>query len=520
MQITNNYTNNYNVFQLKLPLEIETIIPNDDILYSFVDLIRKVNLNKYITQFSRRRNDGYNPTMMLEVILFAFTNQIYSLRKIEQACKTDTRFIYLTNGATPSHQAFSRFINSHLLNNIEDIFYDINHSIIDIEDINTDILYIDGTKFEANARKTSFVWKKAVLSFRSKLYLKISKTINSINLILSSNYSIQDSYSSEFVTILEKNLLDKIDKDGLELVYGKGKRKSELQRVYDDIVHYNKKLLEYNDKLVICGSRNSYSKVDNDATFMNMKYDYYNHTGVFKAGYNIQIGVSDEYIMCADVFQNPADTKTFIPFMEKYKNNYLKLPKYPVGDAGYGSYDNYCYCLKNNMELSLKYNYFNKVNYDKRFKKKLYHSINLKKLADGTRVCPMNHPFDIYVGYSKSRETIYPKVNQIFECSECFDCPSKPECTKSKNNRKVSINYKQDEMHALVDKLLTSEQGLELRKQRSIQTEGAFGVIKEDFKYDRIHRRNKESVKTEILLVCIGFNIKKYHNKKKRKKLS
>lgn len=42
--------------------------------------------------------------------------------------------------------------------------------------------------------------------------------------------------------------------------------------------------------------QNSCSKTDPDATFMHMKYDYYNHTNVFKPGYNVQIGVGDGFI--------------------------------------------------------------------------------------------------------------------------------------------------------------------------------------------------------------------------------
>ena len=60
--------------------------------------------------------------------------------------------------------------------------------------------------------------------------------------------------------------------------------------------------MRYEKSLNICGDRNSYSKTDHDATMMNMKYDYYNQTGVFKPGYNLQIGVSDEYIMHMDIF--------------------------------------------------------------------------------------------------------------------------------------------------------------------------------------------------------------------------
>lgn len=62
--------------------------------------------------------------------------------------------------------------------------------------------------------------------------------------------------------------------------------------------------------------KNSCSKTDPNATFMHMKYDYYNHTNVFKPGYNIQIGVSDGIIRNIYVSSDGNDLKAYIPFME------------------------------------------------------------------------------------------------------------------------------------------------------------------------------------------------------------
>ncbi|WP_341462172.1 transposase, partial [Thomasclavelia cocleata] len=75
----------------------------------------------------------------------------------------------------------------------------------------------------------------------------------------------------------------------------------------------------------------------------------------------------------------------------------------------------------------------------------------------------------------------------------------------------VSRNAVLDEFYAVVDENLSSEFGKELKKQRSIQAEGAFGVIKEDMKFTRFTRRGIEKVKMEYLLVCTGYNLKKYH---------
>ena len=46
-----------------------------------------------------------------------------------------------------------------------------------------------------------------------------------------------------------------------------------------------------------------------------------------------------------------------------------------------------------------------------------------------------------------------------------------------------------------------------------IQAEGTFGVMKNDREYDRIVRRGMDSVKMEVFLVSIGFNLYKYHRK-------
>lgn len=65
---------------------------------------------------------------------------------------------------------------------------------------------------------------------------------------------------------------------------------------------------------------------------------------------------------------------------------------------------------------------------------------------------------------------------------------------------------------------LSSEFGKELKKQRSIQAEGALGVIKEDMNFTRFTRRGLSNAKMEFLLVCLGYNFKKYHKNRIREK--
>ena len=60
---------------------------------------------------------------------------------------------------------------------------------------------------------------------------------------------------------------------------------------------------------------------------------------------------------------------------------------------------------------------------------------------------------------------------------------------------------------------ITSEKGITLRINRSIQVEGALGVLKEDYGFRRFLTRGKKNVKTEMLFHCFAYNFKKYYNK-------
>lgn len=48
-----------------------------------------------------------------------------------------------------------------------------------------------------------------------------------------------------------------------------------------------------------------------------------------------------------------------------------------------------------------------------------------------------------------------------------------------------------------------------MRVNRSSQVEGAFGVIKQDFQYERFRRCSLAKVSLEFMLVCLGYNIRK-----------
>ena len=148
--------------------------------------------------------------------------------------------------------------------------------------------------------------------------------------------------------------------DESKFVHGKGARKTSIQKKYEGLIEFKDKLTKYAEHIEICGEkRNSYSKTDNDATFMRVKRDYMGNDQLLPA-YNMQIAVCDEYIASLDVKQYATDVDCFIPLMEKFNKQYGNYPKYPVADAGYGSFNNYIYCEQHGMEKFMKFTMFEK----------------------------------------------------------------------------------------------------------------------------------------------------------------
>ena len=63
-------------------------------------------------------------------------------------------------------------------------------------------------------------------------------------------------------------------------------------------------------------------------------------------------------------------------------------------------------------------------------------------------------------------------------------------------------------------KFIQSKKGIQLRINRSIQIEGAFGTVKGNYEYRRVRHKGKESVEKELLFMAFGFDLRKYRSRR------
>ena len=271
-----------------------------DPVLAFDEIMEEIGIERYLKpkRYNPLGRPGYSRVNMLKTILFSFMDTGYAgLRGIDDRCKVNLRYMYLMEYETPSYHCFGDFINEELTDTIEDIFRAVMEYIREKEGVDMQHVYIDGSKFEANANKYTWVWRKGTERSRYRLYEKVTALLDEINETLAfSGLRIETNteYTPEYLEEIAARYASLYGIDEKKFVHGKGRHKMQEQRYYEKLAHFTEKLRGYVEKLRICGpERNSYSKTDHDATFMRMKRDYMGNDQLLP-GYNIQIGVADE----------------------------------------------------------------------------------------------------------------------------------------------------------------------------------------------------------------------------------
>lgn len=113
----------------------------------------------------------------------------------------------------------------------------------------------------------------------------------------------------------------------------------------------------------------------------------------------------------------------------------------------------------------------------------------------------------------RTSATSYRSEISVYECEDCSNCPCKGKCTKAQGNHRIQVSKTFVPKCQNSYENIMTDKGILLRVNRSIQVEGAFGVLKNDYNFNRFLARGKNNVKTESLLLCLGYNVNKLHAK-------
>ncbi|MRR29228.1 IS1182 family transposase [bacterium] len=509
--------------QYLLPPSYDELIETTHLVRVVSTTIDKLDLRPLLAQYKGGGTSSYHPQMLLKVLVYAYSQKIYSSRKIAKALRENIHFMWISGEQRPDFRTINDFRGSRMRGVIDEVFAEVLEYLIEAGKVKMEHYYVDGTKIEADANKHKVVWAKRKESYQKRLREQIGELLKEIE---AENEAEQEEYGEKDLEerggsggeIDSEKLRERIERLNQRLRERQQPKKETratrkaLKKLAGDCLQ---RLEKYEQQTETLAGRSSYAKTDPDASCMRMKEDRGAEKPWPKPAYNVQIGTEGQFILGFSVHNRAGDTPCLIPHLEQLrKNTGGRLPRKIVADAAYGSEENYAYLEQHKAENFLKYNTFYQDTHHYRQGDVLRaHQFRAEHFAydpeTDTFICPADKRLHFQYTARYTTDNAYQSERRNYECFDCAECPLRSQCTKAKGNRKVRISFRLLEYRKQARQNLTSVEGQRLRAARSTEVETVFGHVKHNMGLRRFHLRGLEKVKTEWGLVSIAHNLRK-----------
>lgn len=131
-------------------------LPEDHLVWFVLDVVDQLDTTRF--HASRRRGgvgrQGYDPDMLLGLLLYAYAVGERSSRRIEGLCVDHVAFRVLCGQDAPDHSTIARFRAEHH-EGFADVFAQVLRLCADAGMVKVGVVSIDGTKIAANAAKAA-----------------------------------------------------------------------------------------------------------------------------------------------------------------------------------------------------------------------------------------------------------------------------------------------------------------------------------------------------------------------------
>ena len=135
-----------------MPPSLQEWLPERHLAWFVLDAVEQMDL---IGFYERYRRDGwgqaaYEPSMMVSLLLYAYSLGERSSRQIERLCETDIAFRVIAANAKPDHSTINRFRGEHE-DALKGIFTSVLRLCSEAGLVKVGVVALDGTKIKANA---------------------------------------------------------------------------------------------------------------------------------------------------------------------------------------------------------------------------------------------------------------------------------------------------------------------------------------------------------------------------------
>ncbi|HMI79888.1 MAG TPA: IS1182 family transposase [Ferruginibacter sp.] len=497
-----------------LPPDLGSLIGPQHLVRVVHEVVERMDITALLNTYKGGGTTSFHPRMLLKVLLYGYCVKLYTGRKIARALEENIHFMWLAGMSRPDFRTINAFRSSRAKEVIELLFKELLTFLMDHNYIRMENYFCDGSTFRADANQHKMVWKKNAQRHKAKVEVKCRQLfadIEEMNKQEDKQYGNNDLEEKGQATTVTKEILDKKIGDINKIIAeptSKAVRKKAVS-IKNKLQKNAGKITRYQTQEAKAGTRSGYNKTDEDASAMMMK-----NKKEISPAYNVLAGSEDQFITGVTVHQNPNDGTCFKEHLEQIAAQQPLTPQQLIADSVFGSEQNYALLEDKGIKNFVKYQSYHREQ-KKGFTKNIFLKENFiyNKLIN-SYLCPNQKELIFNRKITEAHpKTGYLSTSKQYECTDCSGCKFYEQCCKSQKggNRTIQINEKFEAYKHETRVNLQTDEGKQLKKQRSIEIESCFGDIKHNMEFRRFHLRGLKKVKTDMTLIAMAHNLRKIH---------
>lgn len=324
-------------------------LPQNHIAHFISEVVEHLDLSGIYNDYSELRGrPPYQPTMMVKILIYAYSKGIRSSRKIESALYEDVAFRYLSGNQQPDHWTISEFRRRHH-EALGNLFVQTVRMAAEAGLVKLNQVAIDGTKIKANASKHSAMTYGYMNKEEERLHHEIEKFLEEMEQIDQEEDKIYgnrrgDELPEELSTIEKRLAAIKKAKAELERKAREKEEQAEAGRRAKSEKQGKKHQKKKNSSTP--KDKCQYNFTDPESRIM------LNAEKAFIQGYNAQgsVDVETMIMVAADVTNQAGDCPHLEDQVKQAAENVGHYPREVSADAGYYSDSNLKYLAGKSIE--------------------------------------------------------------------------------------------------------------------------------------------------------------------------
>lgn len=421
---------------------------------------------------SLARSARIQPRKMCIAVIYAFMNGVYTYRHMETFFQRNAFVISLFGlDASVDHSTISRFFTRNL-----DAFHGLFYQLV---------VRLDG---------------QGELGRRMVALLQVAKGLK----LIGDDVEIEeDNAVSLLQGLLETLSMMDLERDAPR---GRGHRRDKVVKLEESAKDEMAKLTRMDNAIAGIGDRrNSWSRTDNDATFMRMKDDRMRN-GQLKPAYIIQNAVDSGYVIACIASSDRNDYDTMEPMLREMEENLPWSYSQYCADSGYDSLRNHVLLEQKGIEDFIKPQDW-EIGRRRRYINDIGRYQNMKYDEHKDEFTCANGRKLVFVKVTANRK--HGTLSRHYACRRgCVTCPLRRQCMKTsrKKYKEFSAVIEHWQYNKTCYERLRSDRGIEVRLNRSIMVEGSFSQMKSNMGFDRFRHFSQKKILTIWMLLAMAMN--------------